>query len=89
MHDLEVIKSQPIEKEFKQIHLKIVADRNFYTFLYGTDGAACTTLGKGMTAGLCSEGTYSLTFVGTYLGMFTECGIGHFDSFTCQFKPES
>lgn len=89
VHDLEVITSQPIEKEFKQMHLKIVADRNFYTFLYGTDGTACTTLGKGMTAGLCSEGTYSLTFVGTYLGMFTECGIGHFDSFTCQFKPES
>ena len=35
-------------------------------------------LGKGLVAGLATEGTRTMTFTGTYLAMFAERGRGYF-----------
>ncbi len=35
-------------------------------------------MGKGLVAGLATEGTRTMTFTGTYLAMFAERGRGYF-----------
>ena len=38
-------------------------------------------LGTGLAVGLCSESTKTMTFTGTYLGMFAELGQAAFEDF--------
>ena len=42
------------------------------------DSGMIFLLGKGLVAGLATEGTRTMTFTGTYLAMFAERGRGYF-----------
>lgn len=66
------------------VYLKIVADKEFYKFYYATDGREYQYLGQGLTAGLCTEVTETMTFTGVYLGMFAEDGEAEFAGFQVQ-----
>jgi len=52
------------------VDLRIRANRNHYHFEYRSGKGSWNTLGTGMTAGLCTEGTHHMTFTGVYLGLF-------------------
>ncbi len=72
IHDIFVVTAS-VETVYNGcIYLKIVSDRENYTFLFSCDGENYIELGKGLTVGLCTEGTLSMTFTGTYLAMFAE-----------------
>lgn len=55
------------------IRLKIMSNEEWYTFYYEKDGVF-VELGHGRTALLCTEITHTMTFTGTYWGIFTENG---------------
>lgn len=71
--DIDVIVARrPID--FKgSIQLKITSDSEWYTFYYENDGEF-TELGRGRTSLLCTEITHTMTFTGTYFGIFSEKG---------------
>ena len=52
------------------VELRIRANKERYHFEYRSENGNWNTLGTGMTAGLCTEGTYHMTFTGVYLGLF-------------------
>lgn len=83
VHDMEAVTAFHVLNAPRVLYLHIESARDFYTFSYSTDESDFVILGKGATAGLCSEGTSSMTFVGTYLGMFAENGPARFQSFSC------
>lgn len=64
--------------------LRVESDREKYTFLYSTDGETYRKLGTGLAVGLCTEGTRTMTFTGTYLAMFAERA----DAEVCGFDVE-
>jgi len=71
--DIDVIAARhPIDYR-GSIRLKIVSDAEWYTFGYEENGVF-VELGRGRTALLCTEITHTMTFTGTYLGIFTENG---------------
>ena len=45
-------------------------------------------LGKGLVAGLATEGTRTMTFTGTYLAMFAERGRGYFKELNVKDKED-
>lgn len=67
--------------EQEGIFLRIRTDRERYTFLYSEDGVEYRELGSGLAAGLCTEGTWTMTFTGTYLAMFAENMQAEFEEF--------
>lgn len=74
VHDIFAVTSQ-METELSadgSLWLRIVTDRENYTFLFSTDGENYVKLGTGLTVGLCTESTRTMTFTGTYLAMFAE-----------------
>lgn len=84
LYDMELVAaSAPVPKG--EIELRILSDRLQYQFFYRTDDGDFQLLGAAMTAGLATEATESMTFTGTYLGMFAQNGEGHFDSFGCKW----
>lgn len=64
------------------IYFKIISDKESYTFYFSNDGGTYIELGKGLVAGLCTEGTLSMSFTGTYLAMFAENGKAAFSDFS-------
>ncbi|WKV08599.1 glycoside hydrolase family 43 protein [Thermoanaerobacterium sp. CMT5567-10] len=81
IHDIEVITDcVKIEYEGK-LQLRIRSDRKYYYFDYKLSEDEWKTVGKGMTAGLCTEGTYLMTFTGTYIGIYCINGEAYFDWF--------
>lgn len=64
------------------ILLKMVTDKEFYRFYYSLNGQDYTYLGQGLTAGLCTEITETMTFTGVYIGMFAENGEAEFQDFS-------
>lgn len=74
VHDIFAVTAQ-METELPgdgNLWFRIVTDREYYTFLFSTDGENYTKLGTGLTVGLCTESTRTMTFTGTYLAMFAE-----------------
>ena len=69
------------------IRLKLETDREWYVFFYESDGQ-WIELGRGMTAFLCSEATCTMTYTGTYIGLFSEHGVISFDSFSMKVLAE-
>ncbi len=69
------------------IRLRIETATDFHSFYYEVDGE-WILLGRGMTAGLCKEAIFPLSFTGCYLGMFSEKGEIDFDSFAVTVKDE-
>ena len=62
------------------VKFRLRTDMNVYEFLYETEGK-WNTLGKLSVAGLCSEGTMTSTFTGTYIGLYatdTDAKFSHF-----------
>jgi len=71
--DIEVITARhPIDYQ-GAIRLKIASDAEWYTLFYESNGDFIE-LGRGKTALLCTEITHTMTFTGTYWGIFTENG---------------
>lgn len=66
------------ETESGEIRLAIKSDKKWYRFLYTDKAGEMFELGKGLVAGLATEGTRTMTFTGTYLAMFAERGRGYF-----------
>ncbi|MCL2004277.1 MAG: glycoside hydrolase family 43 protein [Oscillospiraceae bacterium] len=81
VHGMEV-KSDRVPIYGDSATLCIITGKDYYSLCY-TDGAGSTVeLARGATAGLCTEGTATMTFTGTLLGMFAERGEVVFGEFT-------
>ncbi|MBQ2988809.1 MAG: glycoside hydrolase family 43 protein [Clostridia bacterium] len=71
--DIEaVVARHPIDYR-GSIRLKTASDAEWYTFYYEA-GGEFVELGRGRTSLLCTEITHTMTFTGTYWGIFTENG---------------
>lgn len=81
IHDIFVVTASVEVARGENIFLKIEADEVWYRFFYSLDGNQYEELGKGLTVGLCTEGTRTMTFTGTYIGLFAEKGRGIFQDF--------
>lgn len=55
-----------------KVTLKLKADDQFYRFSFITEGNEEQSIGRGRTAGLCTEGTFRMSFTGTFIGIFAE-----------------
>ena len=64
-----------------EIVFKLDTDKKLYTFSYSIDNNEFIEMGKGMTAGLCTEATHEMSFTGTYIGIFSERCEAYFDYF--------
>lgn len=82
VHDINVVTNRAeIECENTgEISLRITADKDKYYFYYKT-GTDWNLLGSAMTAGLATEGTHSMTFTGTFIGLYAVNGAAAFDFF--------
>ena len=78
VHDIFVVSSSVEIPSGENIWLRISTNRDYYEFSYSLNGLDYSKLGTGVTAGLCTEGTMTMTFTGTYLAMFAEKGNGYF-----------
>ena len=86
VHDIFAVTAQ-VEvdlPESKEVEFKIISDREGYTFLFSTDSTQYQKLGTGSAAGLSTEGTWTMTFTGTYLAMFAERADAEISGFTCK-----
>ena len=78
--DIEVVTDCHKINYTGSIRLKVESDRKWYTFFYELDGA-WIELGRGLTAMLCTETTYLMTYTGVYIGLFSEKGAISFENF--------
>lgn len=83
VHDIFAVtaRAQLTGPQTAGVILTIRADRERYAFYYRADGGADILLGTGLAVGLCTEGTRTMTFTGTYIGMFAEQGNAAFKEF--------
>lgn len=81
IHD-ECIKSRPVEvpENVEETRLIVETDREFYYFYADIQGRK-QLIGKGHVAGLCTEGTMTMTFTGVFLGLFALEGESVFQEF--------
>ena len=70
------------------IGLRIRTDRMRYYFDYCRPGEEWKMLGSGLAAGLCTEGTWTMTFTGTYLAMFSENMTAEFADFQARVEKK-
>ena len=68
--------------------LYIGADQETYYFSYALQDKTERFLGDGLAVGLCTEGTRTMTFTGTYIGMFAELGTASFQAFEVKVLDE-
>ncbi len=54
----------------KQIDFAVDTGQEKYSFYYRLAGRDWVLAGQGSTAGLCTEGTHTMTFTGTWLGVY-------------------
>lgn len=80
IHDMGVVlKEIELSEDAKQFECKIVTDRTAYTFFYKTElEEEWIQIGSGLNAGLCTEGTHTMTFTGTLFAVFAEQGDAEF-----------
>ena len=71
--DIDVIVARHTFDYQNVIRFKIASDEEWYTFYYEKNGDF-VELGRGRTALLCTEITHTMTFTGTYWGIFSEKG---------------
>ncbi|MDD3277681.1 MAG: glycoside hydrolase family 43 protein [Lachnospiraceae bacterium] len=81
IHDMWAVTACVEIESTEHVVLKITSDPTYYRFSYSLNGTEFTELGSGLTVGLCTEGTRSMTFTGTYLAMFAEHGAASFEQF--------
>ena len=81
IHDMFAVTASAQIFSAGNVKLKIKSNRNKYDFYYEIDGTEIL-LGSGSTAGLSTEGTMTMTFTGTYIGMFAENSCAGFKDFS-------
>lgn len=82
VHDIEAVVGTAALPERGAVQLRIAADRERYHFSYACGGAS-GELGAGMTAGLCTEGTWRMTFTGVLFGLYCARGVALFLNSSC------
>jgi alpha-N-arabinofuranosidase len=88
IHDLEAVPFLvPLPATGEDVELRISADMHWYSFSYRLKGGDWQDCGRGMTAGLCTEGTHTGTFTGVYIGLFSTGGTASFGGFTLRNLP--
>jgi alpha-N-arabinofuranosidase len=65
-----------------ELRLRITADRKQYRFSFRWGNSEWQDCGSGVTAGICTEATGSMTFTGVYIGLFSAGGPANFSGFT-------
>ena len=85
--DINVITERQKVNYNGRIRLRIDTSKDFHSFFYEVDGE-WVLLGRGMTAGLCKETIFPMSFTGCFFGMFSENGTISFDSFAVEVKDE-
>jgi len=82
VHDIEVVDAEAIIPGEGAVCLTLKSDREQYSFSYSC-GEISGELGAGLTAGLCTEGTWRMSFVGVFLGLYCVRGKALFLSASC------
>jgi alpha-N-arabinofuranosidase len=83
IHDMEAETFlTPLPGGTGDLELRIRADMRWYYFSYRLPGGEWQDAGRGMTAGLCTEGTHFKTFTGVYIGLFSTGGPARFGGFS-------
>jgi alpha-N-arabinofuranosidase len=78
VHDLEAETFHKVIPSSDPISLRISADKEYYHFAYQIKNDPWVDAGQGLTAGLCTEATHTMTFTGVYIGIFASSGRGEF-----------
>lgn len=81
IHDYSSISDRHEIDYTGEILFRIKTSREWYEFFYNLNGK-WKKLGQGAAAGLCTEGTMSMTFTGVYLGIFASSEKTGFDYFS-------
>lgn len=78
----------PDEALLSGVELRMAADTTDYRFYWRTDeDADWQFAGKGLTAGLCTEGTHVMTFTGTWTGLCAQQGTASFHYLKVEAVP--
>ena len=85
--DIELISARQKIDYKGDARLRVESAPEWYTFFYESDGAY-VELGRGMTAPICTECTHTLTFTGTFFGIFSEGGDISFDRFSAKVMEQ-
>jgi len=81
--DLEAVTGRIyLGEEQNEATLQIQTSESEYIFSVVGNNGAVTVVGSGCTAGLCTEGTRTMTFTGTFIGLFANDIIAEFRSFS-------
>lgn len=86
VHDIEVVTNQQKIDCQGEVELRIEADKSYYYFSYRCGEGDFIPLGKGMTAGLCTECTHTMTFTGVFIGLYAVNTAAEFDRFEVLVK---
>jgi alpha-N-arabinofuranosidase len=78
IHDLENETFRRVIFSKDPVSLRISADTEYYRFAYKMGDGLWFDAGQGLTAGLCTEATHTMTFTGVYIGLFASRGMGEF-----------
>lgn len=82
VHDIEVLTNEQKISCPEPLELRIEADKTYYSFSFRIGKEKdFILLGKGMTAGLCTECTHTMTFTGVFIGLYAVETEAVFDSF--------
>lgn len=82
VHDIEVAVATVAIPDTGCVRLSVDANRERYRFSYSCNDVG-GELGLGMTAGLCSEGTWRMSFTGVFFGLFCVQGKAFFHDSSC------
>ena len=83
-----LIESAPVIIKNSKVSVKIESDHEWCRFYYQDENGCWIELGKGMTAGLCTEVTHIMTFTGVILGLFAENGTSNFYKYDLEARVE-
>jgi alpha-N-arabinofuranosidase len=90
IHDLEKIcYRHGMKTQEDMITLRISTDRTYYRFAYRMSSSmdnGWMDCGSGLTAGLCTETTHTMTFTGVFIGLFAVHGPARFSGFSVNLK---
>ncbi len=82
VHDIFVCTASADIPRPQNVRLRISSGKRFYRFSYSLNGKDYRELGKGATAGLCTEGSQTMSFTGTYIALFAERSRAVFKDFS-------
>lgn len=86
VHDIQQISCRTELEPGNCLYLKVVCDDQKYRFFYRVDDKPWNLLGSGSIAAMCTEGTQTMTFTGTLIGLFCEGMDAKFNGFAFHCK---